>query len=212
MALIAFAFLGSSTQDNKQAIQQKKILQKKPELKRIPSLSFYLPCIKDAEIPIVRKPVEAGKQAYIWPDDRDSSTVSLTDLTTNIMQNGDTLYLRAGTFDGPLYAVDFLRIGAPRKRIHIRGAGPLKTIVKGFILAGKDSSIRDLTLDNTGAQSDKTSIEINPPGATVENVIIRGGRNEILIQCETGTLSENKFENIFFRDILYSNAALLNKK
>jgi len=135
---------------------------------------------KGAEYAIERVPVEPGKNAYIWPDDAESPGVtSLWDLTKWTMQDGDTLYLREGTFEGPIITIEYRYSSAPNKRIHIRGSGSDSTILQGYIIAGRNSTIENLTVDSSG--TDRTSIDIDVPGAQIENVVVTGGQNGISI-------------------------------
>jgi hypothetical protein len=152
------------------------------------------PCKPLQKIVIKRVPMESGKKAYIWPDDQFTSKhviggtgkkLSLSEFTKDIMEDGDTLYLKSGIFNGPIvtgspksYAGSYPLI---KNGIHIRGAGFDKTFLKGYIWAGKDSSIKNVTVDNTGPHKDKTTVDIDSPGATLEMVGINGGRNGISV-------------------------------
>lgn len=127
-----------------------------------------------------RVPVELGKNAYIWPDDAELPGVtSLWELTKWTMQDGDTLYLREGTFEGPIITIDYMHLSAPNKRIHIRGSGSESTILQGYIIAGRNSTIENLTVHSSG--TDRTSIDIDLPGARIENVVVTGGSGGISI-------------------------------
>jgi hypothetical protein len=150
------------------------------------------PCKPLQKIVIKKVPVESGKKAYIWPDDQYTSKhviggtgkkLSLSEFTKDILEDGDTLYLKPGIFNGPIvtsypksYIANFIK-----NRIHIRGAGFDKTFLKGYIWVGKDSSIKNVTVDNTGPHKDKTTVDIDSPGATLEMVGIKGGRNGICV-------------------------------
>ncbi len=69
-----------------------------------PPLPIRLPvipaCIRSDEVRIGRVPVEPGKAAYIWPDDRGTDGHHrLHHITSMKMEPGDTLYLREGTHE-----------------------------------------------------------------------------------------------------------------
>jgi hypothetical protein len=126
-------------------------------------------------------PVEPGKNAYIWPDAKSTAIQFIHQLTKWEMEDGDTLYLRPGVYDdGVIYTVDFTKISAPRRRIHVRGSGVSNTTLEGWIWAGHGSTIKNLTVDNRGKYSDDTSIDIDSASVTIENVIVKGGRNGLL--------------------------------
>jgi hypothetical protein len=139
-------------------------------------------CHWDLDTPISRTPLESGKQAYIWPDDATAfgGTINLLELARDHMQVGDTLYLRPGTYDGLILAMEQRYYNAPDKRIHVIGSGARNTVLRGYVRVGSGSTVKHLTIDNTGSTSDQTSLTVNPLGVTVENVIIKGGRNGIL--------------------------------
>lgn len=145
------------------------------------------PCHWDLDTTISRTPVESGKQAFIWPDDATAfgGTISLLELARDHMQAGDTLYLRAGTYDGNLLAWEVRYVNAFDKRIHVIGSGAHNTVLRGHVSIGGGSTIKHLTIDNTGSTSGQTSLQVNPLGVTVENVIIKGGRNGILAGKDT---------------------------
>lgn len=126
-------------------------------------------------------PVEPGKNVYIWPDAKSTAIQFIHQLTKWEMEDGDTLYLRPGVYDdGVIYTVDFTKISAPRRRIHVRGSGVSNTTLEGWIWAGHGSTIKNLTVDNRGKYSDDTSIDIDSASVTIENVIVKGGRNGLL--------------------------------
>jgi hypothetical protein len=151
-------------------------------------------CDPNPSIIITKVPVESGKKVYIWPD--DSKGKSLKDFAAYKIRNGDTLYFRPGTFKGPIVTSgkeiikpDPKSVVAPPppmpkftlERVHIRGSGSGKTTLLGHIDVGKNSTIKDVTVDNRGLLKDVTTIQVNPPGVLIENVVIKGGRNGILV-------------------------------
>jgi hypothetical protein len=160
--------------------ESKKPVQKvKP---RVPAAQPALvTCIRAEEIKIERISIEPGKNAYIWPDDRVAAgDKPLWEFTKSVIQPGDTIWFRPGVHSGPLYAVDFSVVNAPLKRVHLRGAGRDRTTITGWCWVGANSTIKDLTFDNTGPDKNNTSLEIRPAGGTVEHVSIKGGRNGLI--------------------------------
>jgi hypothetical protein len=106
------------------------------------------PCHWDLDTAISRTPVESGKQAFIRPDDATAfgGALSLMELARDRMQAGDTLYLRARTHDGYLWAMEPKYVMAPDKRIHVIGSGVRNTVLRGYVRLGSGSKIRHLTM------------------------------------------------------------------
>jgi hypothetical protein len=71
-------------------------------------------------------------------------------------------------------------------------------VLYGIGVQGSPASISNVSLQNIGTPDNGTAVIISP-------TIFGSLRIGILIQSKTGTLSENRFENIFYKDILYSN-------
>lgn len=186
------SFLISSTEAVAQAVkkQEKTKIRKIDVARARASIKKLESCHRDLDTAISRVPVESGKQAYIWPDDQQAywPAQNLLQLVREGMESGDTLYLRPGTYESRIFSP---MEGMEYRRIHIRGSGARNTIVKGYIWAGSNSTIKDLTIDNTGEYSDKTSLQIDLLGATIENVIIIGGRNGILVGNSMGSTADN---------------------
>jgi hypothetical protein len=168
---------------------------KKPVQKVKPRVSTVQPalvtCVKTEEIKIERISIEPGKTAYIWPDDRAATgDKPLWEFAKSVIQPGDTIWFRPGVHSGPLYAVDFSVFNAPLKRVHLRGAGRDRTTITGWCWVGANSTIKDITFDNTGPDKDNTSLEIRPAGGTVEYVSIKGGRNGIISGGDLGSVAQ----------------------
>ena len=91
--------------------------------------------------------MEAGGKAYIWPDDGKGMT--LKNFAAKMIRNGDTLYFRPGTYQGPVVTrgdptpkEEKIKTAVPMikftpERVHIRGSGSAKTIILGYIRIGK---------------------------------------------------------------------------
>jgi hypothetical protein len=157
-------------------------------------LEVNAPCFSDPGTVVGRVPVEKGKKAYIWPDDGQGTGKTLLEFVRTNIRNGDTLYIRAGESKGSIVTSKIIKPktgvkGPPMppvpsfslERVHIRGAGANKTVIKGHISVGQNSTIENLTIDNRGQHKHLTSIEVDPPGALIENVIIKGGSSGIRV-------------------------------
>lgn len=154
-----------------------------------------------------RVSVEPGKNAYIWPDDAKTPGVtSLWDLTKWHMQDGDTLYLREGTFEGPILTIDYTLFNSLYKRIHIRGSGSDSTILQGYIMAGGNSTIENLTVDSRGI--DRTSISIDGAGALIENVVVTGGRIGISVRSTSILSMPTETSQVILRCVTVSDVTL----
>ena len=171
-----------SSYEYQEAQDQSKIRKRVASKINIAALVYRKnPCFPDEVDMNDFLPVEPGKNVYIWPDAKSTAIQFIHQLTKWEMEDGDTLYLRPGVYDdGVIYTVDFTKISAPRRRIHVRGSGVSNTTLEGWIWAGHGSTIKNLTVDNRGKYSDDTSIDIDSASVTIENVVVKGGRNGLL--------------------------------
>jgi len=111
------------------------------------------------------EPVEEGKAAYIYPD----VGLQLEWLTMGGMQDGDTIYIRGGSFTGNIRAYS----GGPGyKRIHVRGMGKTLSTLNGYVWVGPGSTVRDLKIVNP---HNEVSLIATAGPVIVSNVIVIGG-------------------------------------
>jgi hypothetical protein len=111
------------------------------------------------------EPVEEGKAAYIYPD----VGLQLEWLTMWDMQDGDTIYIREGSFTGNIRAYS----GGPGyKRIHVRGMGKALSTLNGYVWVGPGSTVRDLKIVNP---HNEVSLIATAGPVIISNLIVIGG-------------------------------------
>jgi hypothetical protein len=111
------------------------------------------------------EPVESGKDAYIYPD----VGLQLEWLTMWGMDDGDTIYIREGSFTDNIRAYSG---GDGYKRIHVRGMGKTLSTLNGYVWVGPGSTVRDLKIVNP---HNEVSLAAVPGPVIVSNVMVIGG-------------------------------------
>lgn len=123
--------------------------------------------------------VEPGSNLWRWPL---SDETPLADVVA-AMAEGDTLYLEEGVHEGsfdspytageePGHAILIEPIGAQHTRMHLRGAGMDKSVLRGWVSLGPDSTVADVAIHNSGERP--VTLSFTGFGATLPQPEVAG--------------------------------------